>query len=551
MKKLGGLLGAMVLAAGTGVLAQDKPGDKPAENPDGKPITTVDKYEFLPEESLPAVKGTSGYKWDKADPVVKFPINVWIGWAPIIAANGGTKANKESLFYKKYGFQVELPIIDDPIAARNAYAAGESHVLWGTLDMMVLFAAELKKDSRTALRIFQQIDWSNGGDGIVARGGIKTINDLKPKDGKKRKIALAEHSPSHYYLLQLLYYAGIEPSEVELKPTGNAFQAAAAFANEKSIDACVTWSPDIYNLSDPKKGLKDVVLVSSTKDAKRVIADVWAARADFAKDHPEVMEGLVKGIFEGMDLLKKDPKAVAKLVEEAFKLGAGEAEPMMGDAHQTNCAENVEFFLNRNNPSNFENTWNAISHVYGRAGLVNMKELPKFNEVMDPRLVDAVQGDFKHQKNEYGDTFAPVKVDFDTAKEGKKEVLTRTVRIHFAPNQSNVDAAADPNSDKIIEEVGRMSAQFGGATIVVEGHADRSKYKEAEAVGADYLKKHGEKIKALSEARAKGVIDALIAKFPDFKGQKDKFFAKGMGWDKPLANDALSRRVEIKVLPPE
>ena len=96
-----------------------------------------------------------------------------------------------------------------------------------------------------------------------------------------------------------------------------------------------------------------------------------------------------------------------------------------------------------------------------------------------------------------------------------------------------------------------MASQFGGATIVIMGHADRSKYNEAKALGDEYLKKHSQKVKDLSQQRAQGVIDALLKKYPDFGKQKDKFVAQGQGWDKPLANDALSRRVEIKVLPPE
>jgi NitT/TauT family transport system substrate-binding protein len=541
------LLAAATIATLPGVArAQDKGG--PAENPSGAPITTVDKYQFVEAEAPPPVRGTSNYEWDKDNPVVKFPINVWIGWAPIIAANGGLAPSKDSIFYKKYGFQVELAVIDNPITARDAFAAGKSHILWGTLDMMALFAEGLSKDTRTAPRIFQQIDWSNGGDGIVARNGIKSINDLKPASGKKRKIALAYQSPSHYYLLQLLYYAGIDPGDVDFKFTGDAFQAAAAFAQNKDIDACVTWSPDIYNLSDPKK-FKDTQLISSTKDAKRVIADVWAARADFATDHPDVIEGLVRGIFDGMDMLKKDPKPVARMVEKAFSLKEGDAEGMFGDAHQTNCAENVEFFLNRNNAANFEATWKAIAQIYGKAGFLNVNSLPAFSKVMDSKYIDLVQPDYKHQKNEYTETFAPVTAEVMQGK--TKQVLTRVVRIQFAPNIAEVDNKYDPNADKIIEEVGRMAAQFGSSTIVVIGHADRSKYEEASKLGPAYLAKHAQKVKELSLARSQGVIAALLQRYPDFGKQKDKFVADGMGWDKPLANDALSRRVEIRVIPPE
>jgi len=546
--KVLGVAATLAVLAGPGATAHAQ--DAPAENPKGAPITTVDKYDFLPAEELPPVKGVSGYEWNKENPVVKFPINLWIGWAPIVAANGGFAPNKESVFYKKHGFQVELVQIDNPIQARDAFAAGKAHILWGTLDMMVLFAPELAKDSRSALRIFQQVDWSNGGDGVVARNGIKTINDLKPQNGKKRVIALANQSPSHYYILSLLYYAGIEPGEIDFRFTGDAFQAAAAFVNDKTVDACVTWAPDIYRISDPKlSGIKDAVMISSTKDAKRVIADVWGARADFAKDHPEVIDGLVRGIFEGMDILKKDPKTVARAFEKGFGLKEGEAESMFGDAHQTNSAENFEFLLNRNNPTNFEATWNSIAQIYARAGFLDLKKLPKFSEVMDPRVVDASREDFKHHKDEYKDTFAPVAVDFDPSK--KKEVLTRTVRIHFAPNIAEVDPNYDPNSDKIVEEVARMASQFGGSTIVILGHADRSKYNDAKALGEEYLKKHSDRVKQLSQSRAQAVIDAMVKKYPEYAKDKDKFVAQGLGWDKPLANDALSRRVDIKVLPPE
>jgi len=446
---------------------------------------------------------------------------------------------------------VKLPIIDDPVLARDAFAAGESHILWGTLDMMALFAPSLAKDSRSSLRIFQQIDWSNGGDGVVARGGIKNINDLKPKDGKKRVIALAQNSPSHYYMLNLLYYSGIKPDEVIFNFTGNAFQAAAAFVNDPTVDVCVSWAPDIYNISDPKKsGIKDVKLISSTADAKRVIADVWAARADFAKDHYDVCEGLVRGIFDGMQMVKDDTDRAATLFEKAFSLPKGEAKAMMGDAHLTNYAENVEFILNRNNPSNFENTWDNISNIYRIAGYI--KDPVPFDKVLDPRLIEKIAADYKSSKNEYTDAFAPVKVGFDPDKaRAENEILTRSVQIHFAPNRADVDTRYDPNSDAIIKEIGRLASQFGGSLIVISGHADRSRYDEVKRLGDAVLKRHGQAVKALSERRARGVLTAVFMKYPIFKKQKDRFIAQGYGWSKPLATNALSRRVEITVLSPE
>ena len=521
-------------------------GAESLEDPNSAPITTMQKYNYVPSEALPPVNGVSGYKWE--DKTVVFPINLWIGWAPIITANGGTEPSEDSVFYKRYGFKLKLPVIDDPVLARDAFAAGESHILWGTLDMMALFAPSLAKDSRSALRVFQQIDWSNGGDGVVARAGIKNVNDLRAVDGKKRVIALAQNSPSHYYLLNLMYYAGIKPDEVVFNFTGDAFQAAAAFVNDATVDAAVSWAPDIYNISDPKKsGIKDVGLISSTADAKRVISDVWAARADFAKDHPEIVEGLVRGIFDGMQMVKDDKEKAAALFEAAFNLPKGEAVAMMGDAHLTNYAENVEFFVNQNNPSNFENTWENINNIYRLAGYI--KDPVPFNQVMDPRVIEKIAPDYRESKNEYVDAFAPVKIGFDP--DAAKQILTRTVYIHFAPNRADVSSKYDPNVDEVIKEIGRLASQFGSSTIVVSGHADRSRYDEVKELGDAALTRHAELVKDLSERRAQGVVTALKLKFPVFKEQNDRFVVQGSGWDKPLDSDALSRRVEISVLSPE
>ena len=266
------------------------------EAPDTGGITTAKEYKYVPAAKLPPVQGISSYK-PLEDRTVRFAINVWAGWAPIILANNGFKAGK---IWKTPGgkdFKVELILIDDPVAMRDAYAAGNVHIGWGTLDMIPLFMEALHKDSRVMPRVYQQVDWSNGGDGIVVRDNIKTVADLRGKT-----IVLAQNSPSHYFALNALINGGVQPSEVNFKFTQDAFQAAAAFNADKSIAGAVSWSPDIYNLAKVKGNR----MLVNTTTANKLIADVWFARADFAKDHPDIIEGLVRGIFDGMEALKSD-----------------------------------------------------------------------------------------------------------------------------------------------------------------------------------------------------------------------------------------------------
>jgi NitT/TauT family transport system substrate-binding protein len=519
------------------------------EAPDTKGITTVNEYTYLPSEKLPPVKGVSAYKWDAKEKVVQFPINVWIGWLPIVAANHGFAPSTESIFYKKYGFKVNLKLIDDPVVARDAYAAGESHILWGTLDMIALFAPDLMKDTRTAPRVYQQIDWSNGGDGIVVREHVKSVKDLKGK-----VIVYAQNSPSQYFINNLLLQAGMQPTEVTHKYTATAFEAAAAFVSDKRIDACVSWAPDIYNIPEKVPGTK---ILTTTSEANKLIADVWAARADFAKDHPEIIKGLAAGIFEGMDQLKNETfKAQAfQWMAEGYGMQVDEVKGMAADAHSTNFAENKDFFLNANNPTNFERTWKNITFVYKELSLLGTPT--RFDEVMDFSVIKQLdaEGTFKHQRDEYQSTFAPISY---SKVQAEAPILTQTIRVNFYPNSANLfepmhdemgnivpNTYYDPTVEATLEKVARLSGQYERAVIAVVGHTDSSMKNK----GVRY-----EDVKQLSLDRANAVKKALLKKHPSF--DPNKFVVEGKAWDVPAEaedpmNQALNRRVEISVYPPE
>src|SRR5919199_916350 len=306
--------GAIGPGGGQGRISQDelKQMQQGAEAPDATGITTVKEYNYVPAKRLPEVKGISSYK-PTADRTVRFAINVWAGWGPIIYANNGFRPGK---VWKSPGgkdFKIELVLIDDPVAMRDAYAAGNLHIGWATLDMLPLFLEGLRKDSRVMPRVYQQVDWSNGGDGIVVRDTIKTMADLRGKT-----VVLAQNSPSQFFVLNALINAGVQPAEVDFKYTGDAFQAAAAFNADKRIAGCVSWAPDIYNLEK----VKGNHMLVNTSTANKLIADVWFARADFAKDNPDVVEGVARGIFDAMEALKQQPnkQAVAKLMAAGYSI---------------------------------------------------------------------------------------------------------------------------------------------------------------------------------------------------------------------------------------
>jgi len=526
---------------------------KATEAPDATVPLTAASYTFVPDKTLPAVEGVSNYE-PLQDRTVKFALNVWAGWAPIILFNEGKGPGK---LWKTPGgedFKVELILIDDPVAMRDAYAAGQVHIGWATLDMVPLFMEELQKDSRIRPRIYQQVDWSNGGDGIVIRRSFAkdpnrpTISDLRGK-----KIVLAQNSPSQFFVLNALINGGVQPSEVNFVFTQDAFQAAAAFNADKGVAACVSWAPDIYKLTE----VKDNHLLVTTATANKLIADVWFARADFAKDHPDICEGLVRGIFEGMEMMKaQDGKQqAAALMSKVYNIPAEDCMGMQGDAHSTNYAENREFFMNANNPANFERTWSTANYLYRHIGKISKPV--DFNTVMDFTILQKLGQEPKYasSKNEYEVQFTPKTVQVIKAESG--EILTKVVKIMFFPNSydlrkkvmvneggKDVERLYDPNVDFVIEEIAKLAGQYGAARIVIEGHTDSSMKGSVSPLA----------VKELSTNRANAVKEALVRKFPTLDPKQ--FGCQGMGWDVPAdpgnpQNQALNRRVEVKVFPLE
>jgi len=507
---------------------------------------------LVDRSGIPAVTGVSDYTkaMKNGKPVVEFPINVWPGWAPIIMANAGMEPNDQSVFARKFGFYVRLAIVDDPVKARDLFASGQSHILWGTLDMIALFAPELIKDSRTVPVVCQQIDWSAGGDGVVARGEIRSINDFRMQNGKRKKVVLAQNSPSHYLIMSLLVDAGIDPGDVDFKWASDAPSAAKIFVQDSSFDAFVGWSPDIYNVTDKLKGSR---LVVTTGTANHLIADVWAVRNDFYRDHPEVVSGLVQGIFEGVDMVRKDPANAARALHTAFNLPEEDCKNMIGkdggvaegDAHLTNYRENTKFFLDPFNPANFEVVWNSASTIYKTLGTIN-STVPAA-KVKASSVLAAMAEAYKDVRDLSQPTFRPDALLKLSAEAGAGQILTKAVMISFEPNKSVLNNEYDTTIPATLEEIGKLAGRFGNAYIIIEGNTDASRKG---IVPPDLVRQ-------LSYDRADSVRKAIMDKY---KFDPNKFKVVGNGWDNPLPGNTdpsnaehnkKNRRVEVKVFPLE
>jgi NitT/TauT family transport system substrate-binding protein len=241
---------------------------------------------------------------------------------------------------------------------------------------------------------------------------------------------------------------------------------------------------------------------------------------------------------------------------KGYNIPAPDALSMLGDAHSTNWAENYQFFLNQNNPTNFERIWNQSYLLYRRVGSITHQPV-SFDKVMDFSVLQKLGKEDKYasQKVEYTTGLAPKELGAVRA-EGE-EILTNTIVLRFYPNSANLDKKItrevngksveelyEPNTDLVLDEVAKLAGQFSAARIIIEGHTDNSMQGQVPTT----------MVKELSLKRADAVKEALLKKYKNL--DPNRFNVDGLGWDRPADpndpnNHAKNRRVEVKVFTAE
>ena len=134
----------------------------------------------------------------------------WPGYAGGITANNGFKPNKECIYWNNHKLLVEFMLLEDVDARSKAFARGGKDgvdIVWSTVDF---WANELPGfiSSGVKARAIMQVDWSRGGDAIVADNSIHRIEDLVGK-----KISLALFTPSHWLLEYSLENSSLDESQ--------------------------------------------------------------------------------------------------------------------------------------------------------------------------------------------------------------------------------------------------------------------------------------------------------------------------------------------------
>ncbi|CAG0968455.1 hypothetical protein BURK2_01143 [Burkholderiales bacterium] len=458
---------------------------------------------------------------------VQVPIITWGGDIATLLANGNAKNTDKASIFGKLGLNLRLAREDVFAKQLEAYLAGRSPYLRGTLGMMHLAVDATSRDARTRPVVIYQMTWSAGGDALVVKSAIKSVKDLRGKT-----IALQAYGPHVDYLAKVLADAGLSMKDVKLKwvadLTGTANTPGSALA-DAGVDAALAIIPDALALTSrgtvgtgAEDSVKGARILLTTKTANRIITDVYAVRADYLQANRSEVENFVRGLLQGQEALKqlvaakgtraaefnKAMQAAAQILLDSAQAQA-DAEGMVSDAEFTPFAANQNFFEKKETPRGFGQLNGEIQSALAGIGLTR-GQAPLEHAKWDYARLSGNLQDTKLVETPRFDTAQVATVVTRKQQQGKlSEGELFSFEVFFKPNQDHFPAEQYQDAFK---QVVNLATTYGGAIITVEGHSDPMGYLRQKKEGAVQvvLTRTQQSAKNLSLSRASAVREAVI-----------------------------------------
>ena len=523
---------------------------------------------------------------------------------PLITWGGDVATIYTENVFSQAGLQFELKTENNFRKQVEDCISGKTPYLRGTMGMIVSAAEAFKQKGLEIVPIFQ-LTWSVGGDAMVVRGDIKTPADLSGKT-----IALQLYGPHMDYVANILSNAKVSLSSVKFKyfkeltfptyDTSSIVDPVSAFQMDSSIDVVMCIIPDALMLTSGGKvgtgaegSVQEAKIMLSTKTASRIICDVYAVRKDYLDSHKSQVQKFVHTLMVGQeqlqDLIKSKSTQQAKFNQLMSKcadllLGAPQAtedvKALLGDCEYVGYDGNVRTFTGKGTTRSIKNLASEISRSFKSMGLLTSSvtlNTPKWDyNVLSKGLRYATVTPTTATTTAASPDTKPkpppqkkIKPKFDAAKVTKKvetaisvepetwesEGTLFVVEIFFAPNQKKFSVEQYAND---FQEALRIADTYGGALIVVEGHADPLGVAKARKNGkhAAEIAQMEQNAKNLSKQRAEAVRDSFL-KYCKEKGVEidaSQFVPVGLGIAAPLYSKprtetewAANRRVVFRI----
>lgn len=413
---------------------------------------------------------------------VRISIDEWIGYDSLLQANGGLKTTKDSIFGKK-GLNVEFVVTNDANVSSAALIKGDTQGAGYTVNRYAFLYAKFK-NANVDVKMPLITNFSNGGDGIIAKSSIKSIEDLAGK-----KIAVPKFSESQTLVEWLVRNSSLTATQQKAIKNAMVFfdtpdEAAKAFFAGQ-VDAAATWEP---YLTQAKTTTNSRVLFDTSMSTNLILSGV-IFRQDFMEKNEEFMKEFIDGVLEARSLYKKQFKAIRQM--PMFEL--------MTDEEIIEMAEGADLCTWSDNKSlltgNAVTMYRDMSNIWKDLGEEAYPENASnaFADKYVLLLADKYETADKQEQETKQDNFTDEKKQQAQAIDNKEALMKKSLNIQFEPDS----AAISEDSYQMLNEFAEVAKALDNTFIQIEGNTAKVSTND----GVEFSKKRANSVAKYLQAQ--------------------------------------------------
>ena len=300
---------------------------------------------------------------------VKISSVVWIGYAPLYIAS-------EQNLFEPYGVEVDLTIHSDNTLMSEDLQNKDADAATLTYDEALRVTANGIADVKVVI----PIDYSSGGDAIVARKEITSIADLKGK-----KVGYNFLAPPDILMSYALHENGM--TENDIQPSNLPADEIQSALESAKIDAGATYEPNVSIIKRLGGGNKYHVIFSS-KDAPGLITDTLVFRTDFIQQQPDTVKGVIQGYLDGLAYMQKEPDEAAKIVSMVMGIRASGVPEELKTVHIPALEEMPAVFKQSEEITSLFSSGKLIGELLMKKGAI--KAVPAIADTFDASFVESL-----------------------------------------------------------------------------------------------------------------------------------------------------------------
>ena len=357
-------------------------------------------------------------------------------WKPIIDANGGLSTQPGSV-YDSLGIKVNISIINDATQSSNALIAKSLDAAGYTINRTAFLSSKFK-DAGVDVIMPYITNFSNGGDGIIAKSNINTVNDLVGA-----KIGVPQFSEAHSLVVWFVNQSNLSDADKatiidNLVMFATPDECAKAFFAGQ-IDVAATWEPYLTQAQN----MSDAHVFFSTASSSSLIMDGILFNKEFAEANPEVVQKFIDGALQASSQYDTNMSTI-KTVMPMFATASD-------DDVKSNCAS-AKLMTYADNLSMFKGTardiYTSMCGVWKSIG-----------ETVDEDLVNTL----------YDDTYIKALGNKDEVL-NTEAMLTRSATVNFIKSTAKFSDSAEATAT--LDDFIATAKILDGTIIEIAGNTD-------------------------------------------------------------------------------